>query len=214
MFQFRRFPTYAYLIQHMLLRLLLVGFPIRISPDLSLFAAPRSFSQLITSFIGSWCQGIPLALFFAWPLNLLCSSFTSSCRSIHFWFLFKFYKNYAGSHFFVSLLAKLLFTLNFVSLLLPFLIVSHSLFVQFSRCICEPFYSLVGQSGLEPPTSRLSVVCSSQLSYWPVFFSLPSSPFLLSKKWWRLAGSNRWPPACKAGALPAELNPHLWLPLL
>ena len=27
---------------------------------------------------------------------------------------------------------------------------------------------LVGQSGLEPPTSRLSVVCSSQLSYWPV----------------------------------------------
>ena len=27
---------------------------------------------------------------------------------------------------------------------------------------------LVGQSGLEPPTSRLSVVCSNQLSYWPV----------------------------------------------
>ena len=29
--------------------------------------------------------------------------------------------------------------------------------------------------------------------------------------WWRLAGSNRWPPACKAGALPAELNPHIHL---
>ena len=27
---------------------------------------------------------------------------------------------------------------------------------------------VVGQSGLEPPTSRLSVVCSSQLSYWPI----------------------------------------------
>ena len=27
--------------------------------------------------------------------------------------------------------------------------------------------------------------------------------------WWRLAGSNRWPPACKAGALPAELNPRI-----
>ena len=25
--------------------------------------------------------------------------------------------------------------------------------------------------------------------------------------WWRLTGSNRRPPACKAGALPAELNP-------
>ena len=29
-------------------------------------------------------------------------------------------------------------------------------------------FLVVGQSGLEPPTSRLSVVCSSQLSYWPV----------------------------------------------
>ena len=32
----------------------------------------------------------------------------------------------------------------------------------------------------------------------------------LFEKWWRLAGSNRWPPACKAGALPAELNPHIF----
>ena len=43
------------------------GFPIRISPDQCSFAAPRSFSQLVTSFIGSWCQGIPLALLLAWP---------------------------------------------------------------------------------------------------------------------------------------------------
>ena len=27
--------------------------------------------------------------------------------------------------------------------------------------------------------------------------------------WWRVPGSNRWPPACKAGALPAELTPHI-----
>ena len=26
--------------------------------------------------------------------------------------------------------------------------------------------------------------------------------------WWSLSGSNRRPPACKAGALPAELRPH------
>ena len=26
--------------------------------------------------------------------------------------------------------------------------------------------------------------------------------------WWRMTGSNRRPPACKAGALPAELIPH------
>ena len=41
-----------------------VGFPIRISADYRSFAAPRSFSQLVTSFIGSQCQGIPLVLFF------------------------------------------------------------------------------------------------------------------------------------------------------
>ena len=29
--------------------------------------------------------------------------------------------------------------------------------------------------------------------------------------WWSLSGSNRWPPACKAGALPAELKPHVYL---
>ena len=30
------------------------------------------------------------------------------------------------------------------------------------------FQEVVGQNGLEPSTSRLSVVCSSQLSYWPI----------------------------------------------
>ena len=29
-------------------------------------------------------------------------------------------------------------------------------------------------------------------------------------KWWRWTGSNRWPPACKAGALPAELHPRIY----
>ena len=27
--------------------------------------------------------------------------------------------------------------------------------------------------------------------------------------WWRWGESNSWPPACKAGALPAELHPHI-----
>ena len=35
---------------------------------------------------------------------------------------------------------------------------------------------------------------------------LPLLDFVFSN-WWRLTGSNRRPPACKAGALPAELNP-------
>ena len=42
-----------------------VGFPIQISADHCVFATPRSFSQLITSFVGSQCQGIHPALLFA-----------------------------------------------------------------------------------------------------------------------------------------------------
>ena len=48
------------------------GFPIRTSPDRCLFAAPRGLSQLATSFIGSYCQGIHPALFFTWPLQEIC----------------------------------------------------------------------------------------------------------------------------------------------
>ena len=32
--------------------------------------------------------------------------------------------------------------------------------------------------------------------------------------WWRMTGSNRRPPACKAGALPAELIPRLILTII
>ncbi len=35
-----------------------------------------------------------------------------------------------------------------------------------------------------------------------------SNPLIYKRKWWRWTGSNRWPPACKAGALPAELHPR------
>ena len=30
------------------------------------------------------------------------------------------------------------------------------------------------------------------------------------ENWWRWWGSNPWPPACRAGALPAELHPHVF----
>ena len=44
-----------------------VGFPIRKSTDRWIFAPPRGLSQLVTSFFGSWCQGIRRMLLLAWP---------------------------------------------------------------------------------------------------------------------------------------------------
>ena len=52
-------------IQYMVHGLLHVDFSIRKSADQWIFAPPRSLSQLITSFVGSQCQGIRPALFIA-----------------------------------------------------------------------------------------------------------------------------------------------------
>ena len=74
---------------------------------------------------------------------------------------------------------------------------------QFFKCArSHPVVPMVGLGGLEPPTSPLSGVRSNHLSYRPEFFGL------IGKAWWSQSGSNRRPPACKAGALPAELWPH------
>ena len=61
---------------------------------------------------------------------------------------------------------------------------------------------VVGLSGVEPLTSRLSGVRSSQLSYRPLGLVA----------WWTRPGSNRRPPGCKPGALPAELRAQLQTP--
>src|SRR6476660_2279234 len=53
------------------------GFPIRISPDQSVLATPRSFSQPTTSFIASQCQGIRQT-----PLLCLISQRVCQRRSI------------------------------------------------------------------------------------------------------------------------------------
>ena len=59
----------------------LPGFPIRTSMDQCLLATPHGFSQLTTSFFGSWCQGIRPTLFLAWsssfPNDSLLLSFYS-----------------------------------------------------------------------------------------------------------------------------------------
>ena len=72
-------------------------------------------------------------------------------------------------------------------------------------------FMVVGLGGLEPPASPLSGVRSNHLSYRPNASWL--CPFPVGNgttvRWWSLSGSNRRPPACKAGALPAELRPQV-----
>ena len=68
-------------------------------------------------------------------------------------------------------------------------------------CVRNCHSELVGLGGLEPPASPLSGVRSNHLSYRPKSQS--------RTEWWSQSGSNRRPPACKAGALPAELWPRM-----
>ena len=63
MFQFSSLPLYGYGFTAQCMESVHAGCPIRRSPDRRLFAPPRSFSQLVTSFIGSQCQGIRPAPF-------------------------------------------------------------------------------------------------------------------------------------------------------
>ena len=58
MVHFPGFASPTYVFSRRYIEFINVGFPIRTSPDQSLFAAPRSLSQLTTSFIACWRQGI------------------------------------------------------------------------------------------------------------------------------------------------------------
>ena len=151
MFQFPGFPCYGYVFTTTSYTLRICGFPIRKSADRSSFAAPRSLSQLVTSFVGSQCQGIHLMLFFAWTtfvywffnilsvlsmLELLCFFFFH-LKDIDFpWLpsfgkIVSFYPNTEKPDFFVVslLLWFLVFSLYYVCHVLLF---SYSVFNEHS----------------------------------------------------------------------------------
>ena len=68
MFQFPGFPSYSYVFTARSWPLRSGGFPIRKSAGQSPCPAHRSLSQVVTSFVGSRCQGIRPVLFLAWTL--------------------------------------------------------------------------------------------------------------------------------------------------
>ena len=157
------------------------GFPIRISSDQRPFAAPRSFSQRTTSFIASWHQGIHQT-----PLSRLIS-FSSQGRARLGDARSPSSRAGTNPHTERSF---------YPPTNPPFpagtaMSVGRQDFAPSSRCpaTMEPVAPASG------PNSFISLhgAITTQVN---------------TPEWWRRTGSNRRPPACKAGALPTELRPR------
>ena len=82
-----------------------------------------------------------------------------------------------------SAIVVILPNINIRFLLFAFLIRSYSLF-NFQCAVDELIVHLVGSSGLEPPTLRLSGARSNHLSYEPIWYGLrvPLRPFSIPLK--------------------------------
>lgn len=152
------YPMYSGMYDQVLPR---SGYPIRIPPDHRLLAASRGFSQLAASFFACWHQGIHRT-----PL------FSSSYRKSLY--LLQYHKVLSRLAVLSYFLVCMFYIVVVVVLQLPTLleincfsaIVSCHADVNF-RLVSYNQFSLVGLTGLEPVTPRLSSACSNQLSYRP-----------------------------------------------
>ncbi len=146
-----------------------MGFPIRTSADHGLFAAPRSLSQLITSFIASESQGIPRT-----PLRTSFRLFTCVNKPMCSILLF------TVSEFLQILSSNM--SKNFVISFFPDSFRKAASFLSVSGT------DDVEVNGFEPMTPCLQSRCSSQLSYTPFSISIYGLWYL------RELGTNRaWP---------------------
>ena len=93
------------------------------------------------------------------------------------------YTTYHHNYLFLSCRFLVLYLTN---LCMSFTILNYSSSLSNSllcSCQCAVFFRLdrvVGSSGLEPPTSRLSGVCSNQLSYEPIVVEIKRVELLTS----------------------------------
>ena len=118
--------------------LLVLSSLIRISADLKIFAPPRSFSQLVTSFFGAMYQGILRKPFVAWSFSFIYSSLLLFNR--------KFYFSYSTNLLRISRALKLLLTsfalltklaLQLIWISLPFvLVLLFPIILFFLLCSC------------------------------------------------------------------------------
>ena len=154
MFQFRRFPSYTYWFSVWCLIIKSSGLlhseicgSILACNSPQLIAAYHVLHRLLMP------RHSPCALY-SLTICLVLLELCLTLRSFFEIVSFNFQSFWLFSRWIFSMFSSFALLLNF--------------FIQFSRCFWELLVLLVGTSGLEPPTSRLSGVRSNHLSYAPI----------------------------------------------
>jgi hypothetical protein len=183
-----------------------VGFPIRISADQSSFAAPRGFSQRSTSFIASQRQGIhqmPLVHLIALIINahpaLGARSRIQACALTGGTLIRK-----------TSLQDRTDDSLR--SGTEPTSAARD--LVDHAKHRERALFMACGRKQCSERSSLHDVRYHAATRAHEMFMRAGGHEFVFKRTsckpdWWSQTGSNRRPPACKAGALPAELWPLL-----
>ena len=178
-----------------------VGCPIRKFTDQCLLAAPRDLSQRATSFIASQCQGIHQM-----PFRRLISTPTKTLSATRRNKPAREPANRAGCFRRSMLLPASHRLVGFG----PAEERPRSLALHLHLSMIPPLHHARGlgqqdRARSARSCSRFRVVVPSNGPRNRAVDPPPSTP---SCEWWRQTGSNRRPPACKAGALPTELCPR------
>ena len=192
-----------------------------------LFAAPRSLSQLVTSFFGSWCQGIHLMLLFAWTsfwIFFSCSLWIAWVSLNIVWFSFRSKKVWSFLHFFfpsgwdfISFLGNCSSLPKFFGKTYSNLLLKCVLFYLF---VSTHFTSLFG---FQWTLSFIGFGLSLKLNFWVSLHQLLAAG---TACWWAQVDSNHRPRAYQARALTtwamsplsyfrciSSLSPFVFLPL-
>ena len=153
-----------------------------------MLASPRGLSQLATSFIAYLRQGIHThalsSLTIKSTLRFEFFSRPTSQKSLPFRQAVLINRTALPSHiFFVTAIATCS---------------CPSITIQFSKNLVGVFGQLI---------KRCLILTVIQPNYRRQNSQNPTSDFCLPGNWWSWSGSNRRPPECKSGALPAELQP-------
>ena len=154
------------------------GFPIRRSTDQSLLTAPRGLSQRATSFIASRRQGIHQT-----PFSARDPHPQTACRQNH------------------AVLRRERGRLGEDSHAPPPLPDSTASPSQSGNTSCASTHDMPKPMPIDHVRNNAARLYAGQAN------RRRRAGACLLETWWSRTGSNRRPPACKAGALPTELRP-------